>query len=828
MANEKIIPTISIDPTIITNPAGKITKEEFLEKYGRAIRTLDKFIPEVMVEREINQILQTLRSRTWGLSISTCGTKSLTIAVQTPILARKLAGTTSLSLKCSYKIDKRDIDLSKVSAAEKKLLLNSISSQGILTGAVPSGYTLFRSVSNCTSSLDIYGDADVRENHLYIYRLYINNTNQYIQQVKQLLAVSPTISSFTGTPDPLVRKVKFTFEVDNVTKVQIFKGSSTTALTNNAEDTAVQHGNTYTYTLKVTNDWGRTVSKAITVRCTNLLPSKPTLSITKDAAYVRNRLAWGVQSNVSSCKITRSRMVNGTASATSTFYPSYNNGYYYDSGVTKGYTYSYTMTATNGWGSTASAAVSITMTGSAPAIPSITSLATDRSAKVTVKYTQSANATSYKIYRSINGSETLAGTTSTISYYDSSVTKNEEVTYRVSAVNGWGESAKSAAKTIFAYPCLDGQIKRKALCIATKFNERSLYSCKEMAKAFQHNGIAAEYVENLSKTDLANKLKTFFDGFDADDYPIIMCNAHGSVDRIWLLVENNTDVGLSYADFKKMLDKVPGHKILLIDACHSGSAITSNAKNSSTALRAAFSMTDLSATIRSVFGAKTATTGPVALKATTKSAELATSDYSVICSATPDQSSWGRGNEYNYIPYWWSKGLGWDFLVTPESCKPCRHHADTNNNKAITVAELTEYSRVQEVNRSSTHSDPFCWPANDNKVIAYYTSDNINGIRYFSLKNSGIFLARLDVKITDPTTGKTTTWKATGTYSKGKTKTVDLSSKISKAGTKVKLVAFVKGGKDKTSREFYYHPDSTQTASFEITGTTLSNKLKEK
>ncbi len=825
MANEKTIPNISIDPTIITNPAGKITKEEFLEKYGREIRTLDKFIPEVMVEREINQILQVMRSQSWGLSVRSCGTKSLTIAVQTPILARKQAGTTSLALKYSYKIYKRDIDLSKVTAAEKKILLNSISSQGIMTGAVPSGYTLFRSVSNCTSPLDIYGDADVRENHLYIYRLYINNTNQYIQQVKQLLAVSPTISSFTGTPDPLVRKVKFTFEVDNATKIQIFKGTSTTALSNNAEDTTVQHGSSYTYTLKVTNDWGRTVSKSITVRCTNLLPAKPTLSVTKDAAYVRNRLAWGVQSNVSSCRITRSRMVNGTASATSTLYPSYNNGYCYDSGVTKGYTYSYTMTATNGWGSTASAAISITMTGSVPAIPSITSLTTDRSAKVTVKYTQSANATSYRIYRSINGSETLAGTTSTISYYDSSVTKNEEVTYRVSAVNGWGESAKSAAKTIFAYPCMDGQIKRKALCIATKFNVRAPYSCQEMKKAFEHNGIPAKYVENLSKTALANELKTYFDGFDADDYPIIMLYAHGSVDRAWILVENNTDVSITYADLKKMLDKVPGHKILMISACHSGSAISTRALKSS--VSSTFSASEFEMNIRKIFSVQQKTTvATKALKTTATgsadSAELATSDYSVLCSAARDESSYGN-SLYGFVPAAWCKGLGWDLTVNPESCRPCRHYADSNNNKNITVAELAAYTSQQV-----TSSNPFCWPTNDNKVIAYYTSDNINGIRYFSLKNSGIFLARLDVKITDPTTGKTTTWNATGTYSKGKTKTVDLSSKISKAGTKVKLVAFVKAGKDKTSREFYYHPDSTQTASFEITGTTLNNKLKEK
>lgn len=824
MANQNVIQDIKFEPSKVMNPAGKLVLDDFKKEFPQEVQILRKVIPEAALEAKLNEVITQLRNVKWGFSVQEYGGKGLLLAVQTPNLGLVKNGQKAQSY--SFKIYKKAVKLQLLKAEERTALIKkaSVLDLTIRTEKVPAGFTLFKSVTNSTASLHLFGDSNVEEGVIYVYRLYTSTTS-YIEVTHRFQAVVPTITSFTATPDPLERKVKFSIDVKNATKIEIYKGTATQPLANTTQDTAVVNGSTYSYTLKVSNAWGKTASKTVTARCVNMLPSKPVLSVAKDAAYIRTRLSWTVFSNVASCKIARAKKV-GTSSTTTTLSPTYKNGYCYDSGVVKGGVYAYTMTATNGWGSTTGSSVMVTMTGSAPAVPTITGLSTNSSAKVTVNYTSSANATSYRIYRTVNNQETLAGTSSTISYYDSTVPINEDVTYKVSAVNAWGESAKSAAKQIFSYRSPNNQIKRRALCIATKFNTRSIYSCKEMKKAFEHNGIPSKYVENLSKTALANELKTYFADMDADDYPIIMCNAHGSYDYIWLCVENGSDASVSYADFKKMLDKVPGHKIVLIDACFSGSAIAtrSNATVSST-----FSMTDFAATIRTVFAKKAVATTAKKAAVSTRSAELATSDYSVICSATPNQSSWGVGDEYNHIPHWWSKGLGWDFLAVCEACKPCKHYADTNGNKSITVAELTEYSRVQEVNRTSNpsyRSEPFCWPANDSKVIATYSSDNITGIRYFKLKNSGIFRVRLEVKYTDPSTGKSVTWKS-GLYNKGTTKTVDLASFIPRAGVRVKLNAFVQAGKDKSSGEFYYHPDSTQTASFTISGTTLSNKLKQ-
>lgn len=853
MAEKKLteIKEIGFNPIKIMDPAGKINLDDFKKEYKHEFEEMRKFIPDHLVEKELNESLAKFVSVKWGLNVQCIGTTSLVVTVQTPHLINLKNGAVSNG-KFSFKIYKKEtpvkllvgvntIDLlgKKVKLTEnpddlpklaEKALPNSLVFR---TERVPAGFTLFKSVTNGTSPFYIFNDPNVQKNTIVTYRLYTSNT-EYIEASYWLRAVNPLINSFTGTPDPLQRKVKFNFDVDLATKTQIFKGSSSTPLSYIYEDSSVNDNSSYSYTLKASNDWGKTASKTITVKCLKMAPEaqRPTVSV--NPSFVRAYLTWNVASNVSSCSILRESLIGTKVVSSVTINPTYKNGYCYDTSVSKGGNYRYTMTVSNGWGSTKGTSARVLMIANVPSIPSITGLRTDEKGKVTVTFSQSSTATGYRIYRTVDSKETLAGTSSTISFCDNGAVVNEENTYRVVAVNEWGESSKSAAMSIRAYPCADNVIKRKALCIATKGNIRSQYSCREMAKAFQHNGVPAEYVENLSKANLANKLKTCFAGFDADDYPIIMCYGHGNVDYINLLWENGAEKKITYAALKEMLDKVPGHKIVLISACHSGSAVapTSATKSLKSAVTEAFSESEFMANIKKVFSAKAVTANTsTSMRAALKSAEMATSDYSVICSASPDESSYGTtdNNAYGYIPHFWCKGIGWEFLASSESDKPSWHYADTNGNGEITVAELTEYTRVMEMNRpskTSKRSNPFCWPENDNRVIVNYTKD-CGGIRYFKLTNKGAFFVKLCVEITDPITGAQSSWSATGNFAVNKSKTVDLSSQNLKPGTIVKLKVVVMAGKDKTSQEFYYNPESTQTASFTISGTTLNNKLKQ-
>ena len=813
MATKATAQAVSLNLEKIADVAGKISIDDLKVKSPTELTSIKKMIPEFLIEKQLNESLGQLIRLKWGLTVQTFGAKAVLIAVQTPS-----TGT------YSFTIYKKEQKLLLLKAAEKKALLKDAESREmkVLTEKitrVPAGYTLFQKATNVSGSLHLYLDTNVEEGGIYIYRLYTSATT-YIEQTVKVANVTPTISSFTATPDKLNRKVVFNFSVNNATKIAIYKGTSTTPLSSTAEDTAVQHGTIYKYTLKATNDWGGSVTKQISVACTNLLPAKPTLNIARNTMYLKALLRWNVADNVSNISFRRTCT---STSGTRTFTAIYSTGTVVDSvSLQKDKTYSYVATVSNGWGSTAGNAVKVTMSGSAPAVPTIADITTNRSGHVVLKVSQVARAVGYRIYRTYENRETLLVSTTSIQYTDTSVTLNEPYSYRVSAYNVYGESAKSAYESIFAYPTGDNVIKRKALCVATTGNIRSPYSCQEMAKAFQHNGISAECIQDVSKAAFAEKLKTFFSGFDADDYPIVMFYAHGGVDSLSIFMENGRGVSTTYADLKKMLDKVPGHKILLISACHSGSAVSTKSLLTSDET---FPVAEFAANIRKVFSVKAASTG-TATKAATKSAELATDDYSVICSAARNKNSQGTDRytygtipPYGYNPQWWCKGIGWNIVAVLEEAKACRHHADSNSNKAITVAELTDYTRRQEELAGRT-SEPFCWPENDNKVILTYDTESVSGIRYFSLKNTGSFVVQVKVKYTNPSTGSLVTWSgSSASLPSGGTRTVDLSQIGIPAGVKVKLNVVVVSGGSATSSEYIYNPDSAKIVSFAVSGT---------
>lgn len=702
---EQLTPIISFNPTIVADPAGKIALEKFEEQYSREFKTIKKRVPEIVFEHEINRSVRELLLSVWGLHVVCPGTKSIIVTVQTPIIAALRAGKSKASIRPAYKIYRKDVNWQQLTAIQKIKLYEekAAQNQSIKTGAVPSDFSLIRSVTRSPGGMDMFEDTNLIHEHVYIYRLYINNT-QYIEQIIHYLTVRPSITSFTGVVTPSERKVVFDFDVENTTSVAIYKNGSSTPLRSAVEDCDVST-ETYTYTLEATNDWGRKSSKTITVRCNDMALSKPALSAVVDSAYIRTRLSWDVQANVLDCEINRFRVAGSRRYNDGEVDAIYGNGSRYDSNVERGNKYVYQLKVKNAWSNMASDAVPVTMEGNPPAVPSITSLSTDRNAKVTVRYSRPNNTLSYKIYRTINEQETLVGTPSSISFVDSSVPRNRDVSYAVSACNEWGDSDKSEPKQIFSYVCADNEIKRRAHCFASSGDERSLYSCDEMIKAFEHNGIDSDHHYGLPPTSF-DKIPTYLSDFDADDSPIFMFSTLCNGDSIRLVDESYENNFISLVDLKKILDKVPGHKILLIDAHFRGNSMSVELQR-----------LDFSRNVRRIFSARGGR-----MNAEAALQDVAPSpDYSIICGMSVDSENRLPATEYHYVPYWWGKGIGWNMSVVREDGRPCRHYADTNGNKAITVAELTEYSRAQLANSSANFVDLFNWTSNDGRVIVTYT-----------------------------------------------------------------------------------------------------------
>ena len=505
---EQLTPIISFNPTIVADPAGKIALKKFEEQYSREFKTIKKRVPEIVFEHELNRSVRELLLRVWGLHVVCPGTKSIIVTVQTPIIAALRAGNSKASLRSAYKIYRKDVNWQQLTAVQKIKLYEekAAQNQSVKTGAVPSDFSLLRSVTNSSGGMDMFEDTNLIHEHVYIYRLYINDT-QYIEQIIHYLTVRPSIASFTGVVNPIERKVAFEFDVENTTSVAIYKNHSSTPLRSVVEDRDVDT-EVYTYTLEATNEWGRKSSKTITVRCTDMALSKPVLFAEVDAAYIRNRLSWNMQPNIAVFEIVRFRIAGsrryneGQVSAIS------RNGFCYDSAVERGRKYAYYLKVMNAWSAEESDAASVTMVGNPPAVPSITGLSTDRNAKVTVRYSRPVNTLSYKIYRTIDGQETLVDRTSSVSFTDSSVPQNSDVSYAVAACNEWGDSDKSEPRQIYSYACADNEIKRKALCFTSGDDDRSVYTCDEMIKAFEHNGIDSDHHYGLAPTSF-DKIPTY-------------------------------------------------------------------------------------------------------------------------------------------------------------------------------------------------------------------------------------------------------------------------------------------------------------------------------
>lgn len=105
-------------------------------------------------------------------------------------------------------------------------------------------------------------------------------------------------------------------------------------------------------------------------------------------------------------------------------------------------------------------------------------------------------------------------------------------------------------------------------------------------------------------------------------------------------------------------------------------------------------------------------------------------------------------------------------------------------------------------------------------------------IRYIKLHNSGAFVARIKVLCTSMDDGHTYDFEQGGYHDicAAAERTLDLKDDPAgaiKADDLVKLKAIVVLGKDKeASQTFMFDPNSSKTARYTISGTTLINSLK--
>lgn len=163
-----------------------------------------------------------------------------------------------------------------------------------------------------------------------------------------------------------------------------------------------------------------------------------------------------------------------------------------------------------------------------------------------------------------------------------------------------------------------------------------------IAGLYKNRGIDYTIIENIPKSGVEKILGAIFYNQISRDSNYIYINCHGNENGLCLGYDRTKqDYFMYYTRLKGVLDKISGKHIIMIEACHSGSATPLRSPNSF-----------------------------------------------IIASALSDESSDGDTVLGNWATRYWACGAGYDFL-------PGQKHdmeADSNKDNKVTLNELLKYT----------------------------------------------------------------------------------------------------------------------------------------
>jgi len=310
----------------------------------------------------------------------------------------------------------------------------------------------------------------------------------------------------------------------------------------------------------------------------------------------------------------------------------------------------------------------------------------------------------------------LAKETTIVEVKDGKASRYDFQDYTVSSFKIYRYTIKTKNKTVSKVVFCTYQ-KRKALCLAisrtqSSWNDMTSDDAYATKRAFEYNGIETDVLVDATKADIQTKIRTFFGDLGPNDIAIVWSGSHGSTRGIYIDGPQHSLV--TYEEYRDLLNTVSCKKIALIFACHSGAAIQATTRalplKASAVKRTKAEITratkDINTQIKNVFFPAT--------KA--KAGAMAAPGFSVVCSCKASENTAGNST-ISPVAAKWCLGLGIICSGNGTVFTETSRYADMNENKKITVKELTDYTNTTaEENRSTG----VCYPANDSTVIAIY------------------------------------------------------------------------------------------------------------
>jgi len=299
-------------------------------------------------------------------------------------------------------------------------------------------YKVFRNgVQVGAPTLTTFTDTTVANGTTYTYTVAAVNGSATSAQSTSVSATPtpPPLSTPTGlaaTPGDTTVSLAWT-AVAGATSYDVYRGGTklTTVATTSFGDSGLANGTTYSYYVVAKNaTQTSTASATVTATPAASAPGAPT-GLSGTAGDLQVSLTWTPVSGASTYNVYRGGVLVGSPSASS----------YVDTGLTNGTPYSYYVTAMkSGIESAASTTINVTPSVITPGVPTGL-VATAGNAQVSLSWSPSANAQSYKVFRNGVQIATPAGTTCT----DLGVVNGTTYTYTVAAVNGSATSAQSTS-----------------------------------------------------------------------------------------------------------------------------------------------------------------------------------------------------------------------------------------------------------------------------------------------------------------------------------------------------------------------------------------------
>ena len=251
---------------------------------------------------------------------------------------------------------------------------------------------------------------------------------------------------------------------------------------------------------------------------------------------------------------------------------------------------------------------------------------------------------------------------------------------------------------------------------------------EHMSGLFNRNSISTIVLWNVQKNNLGNEiLKAYREYVKTENglpeiitYIYITC--HGSVSSLSIAMSDentNRTTSVEFTELKKMFDQIPGKKILMVDACHSGACIDGSHKKDEIKKM----LEDMN---RSMIRSFTRKRGTGRLR----HGEFIDPDYHVIAASHTNELSFFNSDGSAFTKLW-CKGAGLDWKTGATIAR----EADREKKGYVTFGDLCRYTEertteIEENQQLVTYvQDDTCWP--ENSLFPVFRDLPIRGDRFY-------------------------------------------------------------------------------------------------